>query len=184
MKMQRDQDGQAAARRSRYSAASGGVTGKARSAGGRLLALLRRGEEGQALVETALVFSILLLPLVAGIFVLSIAMYQKMLLETATNQGVQTLALDQNVSPLNPCTDATTAIQNATSLKSTNIGITFYNGSAKTGAVITSSDSSCVGLPSGGVTQVTVQTTYPCSLAYFRFMSSCLIVATQSEEVP
>jgi Flp pilus assembly protein TadG len=180
MEMQRGQDGQAAARRSRHSAAPGGITGKARSAGGRLLALLRRGDEGQALVETALVMAFLLLPLLMGIFVLSFAVYDQMLLQTAANQGVQTLALDQNISPLNPCTDATNTINAATNLNSSLITITFWNGSAGTGTAI--SGSSCAGLLSG--TQVSVKTTYPCSLTFFSFMHSCQLTASQSEQVP
>jgi Flp pilus assembly protein TadG len=142
--------------------------------------LLRRGDEGQALVETALVMAFLMLPLLMGIFVLSLAVYQKMLLQTATNQGVQALALDQNISAINPCVDATSAIQNATNLNSSKIGITFLNGPAGTGTAI--SGGSCANLISG--TTVTVQTTYPCTLTFFSFLSSCQISASQTEQVP
>jgi Flp pilus assembly protein TadG len=174
----RIQDGQAAAR-SKHSAAPGGVSGKARTASGRLLAWLRRGDEGQALMETSLVLVFILLPLMTGIFVFSYTMHQWILLQSAASQGIQTLALSQNVPGIaDPCTAATTTITQATSLNSSLIGITFYNGPVG-GAVITSG-STCEGITKG--TQLTVALTYPCSYAkVFNFQHSCSLNVSQSE---
>jgi hypothetical protein len=124
----------------------------------------------------------LLLPLLTGIFVLANAMYQKMCLEEATNQGVQALALNQNISTTNPCTLATTAIQSATDLNSSLITITFYNGAAPPGAGTAISGSNCQNLLSG--TQVSVYASYPCTLVFYNFYRNCLITAVQSEQVP
>ena len=179
MEMRRVQNGQKA-RQSRHSAAPESVSGKARSAGGRLLALLRRGEEGQALVETALSMSVLLLVL-TGLFVFTINMYHWMLLQSAASEGVQVLALGQNVPGIaDPCTDATTKINQATSLKSSQIKITFWNGDAETGTPLIA-NSNCAGIQKG--TQLTVKLTYPCSntFIYNYTKSGCALSVTQSE---
>ena len=179
MEMQRVQNGQTA-RRSRHSAAPESVSGKARPAAGRLLAPHRRGEEGQALVETALSMSVLLLVL-TGLFVFTINMYHWMLLQTAASEGVQVLALGQNVPGIaDPCTDATTKINQATSLNSSSIKITFWNGAADTGALI-SAGSTCEGIAKG--TQLTVKLTYPCSntFIYNYTQGGCALSVAQSE---
>ena len=152
---------------------------KVRPADGRLPAWLRRGEAGQALVEFAFVAPMILM-LLTGIFMFSIAFFNKIALQTATDQGVQILATSQNVSATNPCTAATTAIQNATALNSSLITITFLNGPPATGTAI--SGATCAGLVSGTV--VTVETTYPCSLRIYNFMHSCQLAASESEAVP
>lgn len=139
----------------------------------------RRGDEGQALVELALVLPIMMM-LLTGIFLFSVAMYSKIALQTATDQGVQTLATCQNICSTNPCDAATTAIQTSTVLKSSNIGITFLNGPPGTGTAI--SGGTCSALPPGTV--VTVQTTYPCSLTIYNFVHSCQLTASESEAVP
>jgi Flp pilus assembly protein TadG len=148
-------------------------------------ARLRDGCEGQALAEFALVLPFLMFVLTA-VYWFSMAMYSKMALQTATDQGVQMLALSQNISPTNPCVAATTTIQTATSLNSSLIGITFYNGSA-TGTAI--SGTSCAGLASK--TTVTVVTTYPCTFAAIythlpgvSSLGSCQLSVSESEAVP
>jgi Flp pilus assembly protein TadG len=179
MKMQRDQDGQAAARRSKHSAAPGSVRGKARPAGGWLLARLRRGDEGQAIVEFALVLPMLLL-LFTGIFILSVVMYKQILLRTAASQGVQVLALSQNVPGIaDPCTAATTAIGHATALDPSKIGITYYNGPA--GGAVIAAGSTCEGITKG--TQLTVTLTYPCSFALiYNFNQICAPLSVSESE--
>jgi Flp pilus assembly protein TadG len=178
MNMHRVRDGQAAARRSKHSAAPGSVSGKARPAGVRLLALLRRGDEGQALMEAALAMTIMLM-IMTGIFVFSSTMHQWILLQTAASQGVQTLALSQNVPGIaDPCTAATTTITQATDLDPSQIGITFYNGSV--GDAVITPGSTCEGITKG--TQLTVALTYPCSYAkVFNFQHSCSLKVSQSE---
>ena len=179
MEMHRAQNGQTA-RRSRHSAAPESVSGKARAAGGWLLALLRRGEEGQALVETALSMSVLLL-LMTGLFVFTINMYHWMLLQTAASEGVQVLALGQNVPGiLDPCTDATAKINQATSLDSSSIKITLWSGAAGTGTPLIA-NSNCAGIQKG--TQLTVKLTYPCSntFIYNYTQNGCALSVSQSE---
>jgi Flp pilus assembly protein TadG len=177
MKMLSDLNRRAVARmRALYRvAASEGAGANARHADGRL----RRGEEGQALIEFAFVLPMMFM-LLTGIFMFSIAMYSKISLQTATDQGVQALALCQNVCSTNPCTAATTAINTSTVLNPSLIGITFLNGPPATGTAI--SGGTCANLPSGTV--VTVKTTYPCSLAIYNFMRSCQLGASESEAVP
>ncbi len=178
MIMQRVQNGQTAARRSQHSAAPGSISGKARPAGGRLLAWPRRGDEGQALVETALALPVLLM-IFTGIFIFAIVMYKQILLRTAASQGVQVLALSQNVPGIaDPCNAATTAINQATALNSSLIGITYYNGPP--GGTVISAGSSCEGITKG--TELTVTLTYPCSLALiYNFYQSCALSASESE---
>jgi Flp pilus assembly protein TadG len=96
MKMQRVQDGQAAARRSKPSAAPGNVSGKARPSGGRLLALLRRGDEGQSLVELALTLPILM-ALIMGLFSIGNGMIVYEQLGEAAFAGDQAMASNEGV---------------------------------------------------------------------------------------
>src|ERR1035437_3405387 len=85
----------------------------------------RRGDAGQAIVEFALVVP-LMLAILTGIAMFSIAIYSKISLQSAANQGVQTLVMSQVLSSGNPCTAATTTIQTTTSLNSSLMTIAFY----------------------------------------------------------
>jgi Flp pilus assembly protein TadG len=96
MKMQRDQDGQAAARRSRHSAASGSVSGKARLSGGWLLARLCRGDKGQSIVELAFMMPILL-ALVMGLFSIGMGVIVYEQLGEAAFAGDQAMAANEGV---------------------------------------------------------------------------------------
>jgi Flp pilus assembly protein TadG len=96
MKMQRVQNRQAAARRNKHSVVPGGVTSKARSVGGRLLALLRRGDEGQALVELALALPILM-ALVMGLASIGMGMIVYEQLGEAAFAGDQAMASNEGV---------------------------------------------------------------------------------------
>ncbi len=178
MTMQRLQNGQAVARRSKLSAAPRSVSGKARPAGGRLLTWLRRGDEGQAIVETAFVLPMLLM-LFTGIFIFAVVMYKQILLRTAASQGVQVLALSQNVPNLaDPCTLATTTINQATGLNSSLINITFYEGPV--GGTVLTAGSNCANIQQG--TQLTVYLTYPCSFAFvYNFNHICSLSVAESE---
>jgi Flp pilus assembly protein TadG len=146
--------------------------------GDRLCAFFRSGDEGQSLIEFALVVPIMLL-LLSGIMVFAFTMYDMILLQTAASQGVQVLALSQNVPGIaDPCTSATTTIGQATRLNSNLIGITFLNGG--TNGTVISAGSSCESITKG--TELTVTLTYPCSYALiYKFNKSCQLTASESE---
>jgi Flp pilus assembly protein TadG len=147
--------------------------------GDRLCAFFRSGDEGQSLIEFALVVPIMLL-LLTGVMVFAFTMYDMILLQTAASQGVQVLALSQNVPGItDPCASATTAISRATRLNSSAIGITFLNGGTN-GTVISAGNSNCVSITKG--TELTVTLTYPCSYALiYKFNKSCQLTASESE---
>jgi Flp pilus assembly protein TadG len=181
MKMQRVQNGQAAARRSRHSAAPGSVSGKARPSGGRLLAWLRRGDEGQAMVETALVLAIIVLPVMTGIFSLGVAFSNQQALAQAVGIGAQFLS-ESYGNTKDPCADTLTAIANAApQLTKSKITLNITMGETLSGGVISGgtavTGSTCSGSQSDLVsgTYVTVSATYPCNILIF-YMPVNLIV--------
>jgi Flp pilus assembly protein TadG len=132
-------------------------------------------------VELAFILPIMLM-LLTAIFMFSFAMYCKISLQTAADQGVRTLAFSQNMGVANPCTNATTVIDQATVLNSSSIGITFYSGATVASESAISTSSCPNSLESGTV--VTVTTTYPCSLGIYKFVRSCQLSASESEVVP
>jgi Flp pilus assembly protein TadG len=159
-------------------AAPGGGGVRKPPIGDRVCAYFHSGDEGQSLVEFAVVVPIMLL-LISALMVLAFTMYTMISLQTAANVGVQVLALSQNVPGIaDPCDAATTAIDQATQLNSNSIGITFLNG-GPSGTVI-SSGSSCEAITKG--TQLTVTLTYPCSYALiYNFKKSCALSISESE---
>jgi|SRR5271157_52821 len=161
----------------RRAAASKNEHAEARFPGGRVRARLCSGSEGQAIVEFALVMPVLLM-LLTAIFMFSIATYNAISLQTAVGQGVQVMATGQNIVD-DPCGNATTVIDTATTLNASLITIKFYAG----GSLVTAgAGGSCAGLTTG--TEVTVTATYPCSLAIYNFARSCQLTASESEPVP
>lgn len=144
------------------------------------LAILR-DDKGQAIVEFALVLPLMMMML-TGIFMFSVAMYSKTSLQSAANQGVQTLVMSQGLpNGVDPCTEATTAIHQSTNLNSSLMTITYYNGTPAAGTII-STGSTCEKIASG--TALSVKLQYPCSLAIYNFAKSCQLTATQTESVP
>lgn len=136
---------------------------RARLIVGRVMARLRSDEEGQAIVETALMLGMLMLAVVS-ISWFGITMYNRTLLTQAVQAGASEMVAYQTLST-DPCTAATTAIQNATGgttgLTYSQMTVTFYENGAQV------SGSSCAGNLSTGDT-VTVSATYPSSLGpYF-----------------
>jgi Flp pilus assembly protein TadG len=138
--------------------------------------LLRAGEQGQALVETAVALSVLLMVL-TGIFAVSLVLYQYLTLNTAVTAGAISLAENQNLAnPVsNACTAATTAIQNAAqSLNTANLSVAFYEN----GVLVSDGAGTC----SGGLSKsqsVQVTATYPCSWPIFKTsLGSCTLTAT------
>src|ERR1035437_6664541 len=176
MKMQRDQDGQAAARRSKHSAAPGSVSGKARPAGGRLLALLRRGGEGQSLVELALGLAILVAPIM-GLVSVGNAMIVYEQLGEAAFAGDQAMASNEGVD--NPgtttqadlCAKAYTAVTtvlaapawSAANLNKITYSATLANAGVTTPVPASTGSFSCSALSTdlGPKSQVTLTLSYP-----------------------
>jgi Flp pilus assembly protein TadG len=163
MKMQRDQDEQAAARRSRHSAASGSVSGKARLSGGRLPARLCRGEEGQSIVEFALA-STLFFMMLTGIFSMGIAYSNYQALSQAVGIGGIVLSESRHAST-DPCADTFSAITGAApQLISSKISLSItMNGTTVAGNSCSGAQSDLV-TAGGGAGQVSVTATYPCSI--------------------
>lgn len=125
----------------------------------RAIGRFRSDEKGQAIVESAVMISVLTL---FGVSVLwfALAIYNRILLEQAANQGAMSLRNYQNQNVTNPCSNALTAIQQATSLDSTQMTITYYeNGTSVSGGT-------CVdNLTQGDSVGVTIQ--FPASLGPF-----------------
>jgi Flp pilus assembly protein TadG len=123
-------------------------------------------EQGQAMVEVALVLPILLLVL-TGIFALGLAFNNYVILTEATNVGARALAISRG-STTDPCATASSAvIAAAPLLVPANLTFTFVlNGTSYSGASCSSGSTTTgasANLVQGGNALVTV--TYPCSLA-------------------
>jgi len=141
------------------------ITKSARASGAprpaRKRARLRRGEEGAAIVEVALMMPILM-TIILGLFVLGILFKNYMILTNAVGSGaqyLQALSTSNSTETPDPCAATTTVIQNsAPTLIAANITLTYtLNGS--------SYGTTCAGAMSKLVVgaQVTVQAYYPCN---------------------
>jgi Flp pilus assembly protein TadG len=158
-----------------------------RSRGRRLLNLLRRGEHGSSLVETALVLSLVVLPLTTGILVFGVAMNNYLELTNAVSLGARAMALNGGIT-LDPCAVAVNAIEAAApALNPANLTFSFtLNGNAESGtscsaSTVTTAPASY--LASG--TQASVTVTYPLNLSIFgtRFSASNQVLQATSTEL-
>jgi Flp pilus assembly protein TadG len=137
-----------------------------------------RGEEGNAIIEIAMVLPVFL-AFVTGVGSFAIALGNQLTLIQATGAGGQYLQQIRTTTT-NPCADTLTAITNASpSLASANIGLTLTMNGTKVNATSCSGDQS--DLIEGGA--VTVATTYPCSLSVYgiHFANSCSLSAQVTE---
>jgi Flp pilus assembly protein TadG len=148
--------------------------------------LRRLEEEGQSMVETALVLPVLLL-VVTGILVFGLAFNNYLMLTEATSVGARTLAISRGETT-DPCATAASAIYAAAPLLvPANLSFTFVlNGVTYTGASC-SSGSSTTGA-AGNLVQganAVVKVTYPCSLAVYgaNYAPSCSLQAQITELV-
>jgi Flp pilus assembly protein TadG len=158
MKTQNDLHGQTTAPRHGLQRAIGsfGAQSGTASIGGRLRALLRRGGQGQAIVELAFMMPIICLFLF-GICWYGLVMMKYVQLQSAVNTGAGVLAINQDVGVTNPCGLATTAMQNVTGLNWSNITVTYEENGVAVGGT---SGNACVGTLASS-TPVTVTAVYP-----------------------
>jgi Flp pilus assembly protein TadG len=150
------------------------------------LARLRAGEQGQSLVEAALVFPVLLV-ILTGILSFGLAFNNYLILTNAVGAGGRALAIARG-NTTDPCSTASTAVaQSAVLLNSTNIGYTWsLNGNPYSGTSCSSSSTTtgaAGNLVQGQTAQITI--TYPCSLVIFRLnlAPSCQLTASTTELV-
>ncbi|HEY1985213.1 MAG TPA: TadE/TadG family type IV pilus assembly protein [Terracidiphilus sp.] len=142
--------------------------------------LFRSGEEGNALVEFALMLPVMLL-IMTGIFSIGIAYSNELTLTQAVGAGAQYLQ-QIRTSSSDPCADTFTAITNAApNLRSANISVTI----TMNGVTPDQTGNSCSGAQTNLVqgANVTVNATYPCNITVYKFAfsSSCLLTAQVTE---
>jgi Flp pilus assembly protein TadG len=155
--MQEVQNGKAAARRSRHSAAQGSVSGKIRRAGGRLLARLCRSDEGQSLVEMAYIIPIFL-AVIMGMFSIGLGMIVYEQLGEAAYEGAVAIVQNQGVddsgtsTQTDLCLKAYNAVQavltggpnwSSTNLANITYSATLYNGTTATAIPSSNGSFSC-----------------------------------------
>ena len=156
-------------RNSAREAASAGSRIAPRSFPARMRALLRNGDEGNALIEFALILPVLLL-LTTGIMIFGVAMNNYLQLTNAVSMGARTAAINAQQTK-DPCLVASNAIiAAAPGLNSSLITFNFtFNGIPYPNQSSCSSSSVNTGaagnLASG--TNVTVNATYPLNLSGF-----------------
>jgi Flp pilus assembly protein TadG len=143
-------------------------------------------QEGQAMVELALVLPVLLL-VVTGILTFGLAFNNYLLLTEATSVGARTLAISRGETT-DPCATAASAVYAAAPLLvAANLSFSFVlNGSAYTGASCNSGSSTtgaAGNLKQGAYASVTVS--YPCSLAVYgtNYAPNCSLHSQISELV-
>jgi Flp pilus assembly protein TadG len=135
---------------------------KTRSTKDGVCARLHRGEEGNAILEFALVLPPLLFVLM-GIFVLGIIYNNYLMLTSATGAGAQQLQQLRGQTS-DPCADTYNAlVLAAPTLNSSNITLTFnFGGTTESGKTCASGAAIVNGTSASGM-QVTVNSSYPCN---------------------
>ena len=149
--------------------------------------LFHRGEQGQSLVEFALITPMLLL-LATGIMVFGLVMNTYLQLTNAVSVGARTVAINAGVT-LDPCATAANAITAAApGLNPANLTFSYtFNGTAYSSNTCASSDfnsGAAKSLVSGSTATVTA--TYPFTLSVFGGVFSkpnSLLQASSSELV-
>lgn len=166
-------------------AASSRTRVESRSLGGRLRSCFRCGNQGQSIVEFALVLPILLMVLTA-IFAFGMLFFNQLTLVSSVGVGGQYLQTIRQ-STTNPCSDTFTAItQAAPSLDPTKISLSFVLNAtnATTTKATTVVGNTCSGDQTMLVLQspATVTATYPCSMPIFGYTwGTCQLSASTTE---
>jgi Flp pilus assembly protein TadG len=159
-------------------APSGRANVKSRSIGERVRARLRMGDEGNAIVEFALILPVLM-TLLTGILSFGSAMMNYQELTNATAVGAQALVINRS-STTDPCQTVFNAmVADAPTLVPSKINLTVTMGGTAVNAQSCSGDQS--NLVQGG--SVTVTALYPCNIGVYGVTISpgCNLTATLSE---
>jgi Flp pilus assembly protein TadG len=165
--------------------APGQLNVKPRSLMRRLVVLVRAGEEGNAIVEFALILPMLLL-LTTGILVFGVAMNYYMQLTHAVSVGARAVSLyghdASTASSIDPCSLASSAVISAApGLNPANITFSYsFNGAP-------ASTTSCTGSAANLIsrTNVTVTATYPLNLSVYGtvFSQSNAVLSSSATEL-
>lgn len=166
---------------------SSGTTRRSKTVIRKFLDILKREDEGGALVEMAVTLPIVMV-IMTGVFSFSIALYQKLQLAEAVSVGGRQLAVSRGQT--DPCTITTSAINTSApglipTTGTNGIKLTYIlNGTSTTagtsnGAGVTA----CSGkdLTAGSYAQITA--TYPCSLSVYGMSFTSCSLGTQITEV-
>lgn len=147
---------------------------------------LSRRDEGQSLIEFALVLPVFML-MVTGIFVFGIAYNNWLVLTDATSLGGRTVAISRG-NTLDPCATAASAISSASpGLNSSLITYSFViNGTSYSGSSCSSSSTTqgaAGNLIQGGT--ITLNVSYPCSMVVYgkNLVPNCTLRAVVTELV-
>jgi Flp pilus assembly protein TadG len=156
-----------------------------RPAGRQFHPLLRLGEQGQSLVEFALLLPILLL-LTTGIFVFGLAMNNYMQLTNAVSVGARTVAINAGIAT-DPCATAVNAIEAAApglAASGLSFKISFIGTTATVNATGATCPADAASLTSGSTVMVTA--TYPLNLSVYGKvfnLSHAVLTASSTELV-
>jgi Flp pilus assembly protein TadG len=193
MKVQKDMHGQTEVlpRGLNRAAAACRTSVKAQSIGGRLRASFRGGDEGQSLVELAVLLPVLLMVL-TGILSCGFALWNYVTLDQGAAQAAQFLADGGETNNTNgdstlsdPCQSAFSQItEQATGLNPSNITVTYTMNGTTVGPFTGTAANTCRGDASYlGSGNVTVTATYPCKIGVYgvSFSSSCLLTSKKTE---
>ena len=141
-------------------------------------------EQGQAMVEIALILPLLLL-LITGIFAFAWAFNNYVILTEATSVGARALAISRG-STIDPCATTSSAVVAAAPLLvATNLTFSYVlNGAAYSGTTCSSASTTsgaAANLVQGSHALLTV--TYPCSLLVYDgdYAPHCLLQARITE---
>lgn len=153
----------------------------------RLLALLHKGEQGQAMVEFALILPALLL-ITTGIMIFGYAMNNYLQLTNAVSVGARTVSINAGLTK-DPCATASNAvIAAAPGLNPALLTFSYtFNGTTTTGTSCSSSSVTtgyAADLASGST--VTVSAKYPFALSVYAHVfsqSNAVLEATSTELV-
>jgi Flp pilus assembly protein TadG len=136
------------------------------------------GEDGQALIELAVVIPVLLL-IATGIGAFGIAMVNYLRLVDAVNEGARQMVIIRSQTS-DPCATLSGVVTNAApSLTAANLSFTFVlNGTTYTGKTCSAGAANLVQGASGKIAA-----TYPCSIAVYKssFAPGCTLQAATTE---
>jgi Flp pilus assembly protein TadG len=147
---------------------------------------LLHDQQGQSLIESALIFPILLL-IVTGVTAFGLAFNNYIALTNAVGVGARQLAISRGQT-LDPCSTASTAIAAAAPLlNSSSLTYSYsFNGNSQSGTSCSSTSTSTGA--AGELVQgkgATVTVTYPCTLVVYKLniVPGCTLTAQITELV-